>query len=59
MRVALVAGVIALVVGQYLWWNGPGNGDYTSRAVDWDNRRDEVKEAFISSFDAYSKYAWG
>jgi hypothetical protein len=26
---------------------------------EWDNRRQQVKDAFISSWDAYSKYAWG
>ena len=27
--------------------------------VDWDARREEVKEAFILSWDGYEKYAWG
>jgi len=26
---------------------------------DWDGRRKQVKQAFISSWDAYTKYAWG
>lgn len=25
----------------------------------WDNRKEEVKEAFMTSWDAYEKYAWG
>lgn len=60
-RKALVAGVIALAVGLILWWKGPDIGldHYASRAVDWDDRREEVKEAFISSWDAYSEHAWG
>lgn len=28
-------------------------------AVDWDERRERVKEAFIVSWDGYEKYAWG
>ena len=28
-------------------------------AVDWDYRREKVKEAFILSWDGYEKYAWG
>ncbi len=58
---AVVAGVIALVVGLILWWKGTRNGlgDYALKAVDWDDRREEVKKAFISSWDAYSEHAWG
>lgn len=60
-RNAVVAGVVALAVGLMLWWKGPRTGldHYASRAVDWNDRREEVKEAFISSWDAYSEHAWG
>jgi hypothetical protein len=27
--------------------------------IEWGNRREQVKDAFVSSWDAYSKYAWG
>ncbi|KAL8773119.1 MAG: hypothetical protein Q9209_001795 [Squamulea sp. 1 TL-2023] len=27
--------------------------------VDWDERREKVKDAFIRSWDGYEKYAWG
>ncbi len=27
--------------------------------VDWDSRRERVKDAFISSWDGYEKHAWG
>lgn len=27
--------------------------------IDWDERRDKVREAFILSWDAYEQYAWG
>jgi hypothetical protein len=59
-RNALVISVIALAVGFILWWNGfrIGKDRYMSSSVDWVNRREKVKKAFISSWDAYSKYAW-
>ena len=28
-------------------------------AVDWDDRREKVKEAFMLSWDGYEQYAWG
>jgi len=57
----LIAGVVALVAGLIFWLNGSHVelGRHRSRVVDWDARREKVKEAFISSWDAYSKYAWG
>lgn len=60
-RKGFFAGVVALAVGLILWLNGfrNGLGQYKSTAVNWDNRRGEVKEAFICSWDAYAKYAWG
>ncbi|KAI8266526.1 Mannosyl-oligosaccharide 1,2-alpha-mannosidase [Colletotrichum sp. SAR11_239] len=30
-----------------------------SQFADWDARREEVKEAFVISWDAYKKHAWG
>lgn len=27
--------------------------------VDWDERREKVKEAFVLSWDGYEQYAWG
>ncbi|KAI9887299.1 MAG: mannosyl-oligosaccharide alpha-1,2-mannosidase [Watsoniomyces obsoletus] len=27
--------------------------------IDWDERREKVKDAFIRSWDSYEKYAWG
>ena len=30
-----------------------------NQAVDWDDRREKVKEAFMLSWDGYEKYAWG
>lgn len=34
-----------------------GNPD--AKTVDWDERRERVKEAFILSWDSYEQYAWG
>lgn len=31
----------------------------SSRGVNWEERRERVKEAFMSSWDAYERYAWG
>jgi endoplasmic reticulum Man9GlcNAc2 1,2-alpha-mannosidase len=60
-RSALVIGVAVLALSWILWWYGFRNGEgrYSSSPEDWDDRREKVKEAFISSWDAYSKYAWG
>lgn len=30
-----------------------------STSVDWDDRREKVKEAFMLSWDGYEQYAWG
>ncbi|KAH8815020.1 glycoside hydrolase family 47 protein [Xylogone sp. PMI_703] len=38
------------------WLQRPENG---GRKVDWLDRRERVKEAFILSWDAYHRYAWG
>ncbi len=35
-------------------WLGGGRS-----AIDWDERREKVKDAFIRSWDTYEKYAWG
>ena len=56
--VAIAVGVSANVLLEDLLpgWSWAG---YGSSSVDWDSRRQEVKGAFISSYSAYSKYAWG
>ncbi|KAL8908752.1 MAG: hypothetical protein Q9207_000609 [Kuettlingeria erythrocarpa] len=36
------------------WMNKPG-----AAKVGWDDRREQVKEAFMRSWDGYEKYAWG
>jgi hypothetical protein len=32
---------------------------YSNQVVNWSYRQDSVKEAFLKSWDAYSKHAWG
>lgn len=35
-------------------WSSPSTPD-----EEWQDRREQVKDAFVSSWDAYTKYAWG
>lgn len=60
---AVAAGIIAVALGGNLWLQGSfpelSWAGYGSKSIDWDSRRRDVKEAFISSWNAYSKYAWG
>ena len=63
------AGILFCIVLLILWlgtsanpsqpgrrgWLWPGR----KRQTIWEARRDEVKEAFIHSWDGYSQYAWG
>ncbi len=37
-------------------WSWLGGSE---KVVDWDYRREKVKEAFMVSWDGYEKYAWG
>lgn len=37
----------------------PWDGKSTRSKVDWDGRREKVKEAFMLSWDGYEKHAWG
>ena len=41
--------------GAWSWLSNPA----ASAPVDWDDRREKVKEAFILSWDGYEQYAWG
>lgn len=38
------------------WWSGPVK---SATGSIWDERRDAVRDAFITSWDGYEKYAWG
>jgi hypothetical protein len=61
VRNTSVAGLFILAVSLLLWRNGSRNGlDIYPllRAMDWDIRREEVKEVFVMSWDIYLKNAW-
>lgn len=40
-------------------YNAIGVSHYGASTVDWDYRRDQVKEAFVTSWNAYKRHAWG
>jgi hypothetical protein len=56
---------IAIGISLVLWlFNQSVLFSRTSRwfptpANEWENRRAQVKDAFVNSWDAYSKHAWG
>lgn len=60
---SILTGVLALAAGVY--WGNPS----VETALDyfrpigqdsyWEPHRQEVKDAFVTSWDAYTKYAWG
>lgn len=73
-RVSVGAVLLLLIVVYYLgFFSFGGTGDQsgqtakskwgwtgkTASSVDWDSRREKVKEAFILSWDGYEQYAWG
>ncbi|KAK3307868.1 glycoside hydrolase family 47 protein [Chaetomium strumarium] len=59
--VATLAATAALGWGALQWYtdNPMGFSHYQASSVDWDARRDAVKEAFVTSWQAYTQYAWG
>ncbi|CCF37480.1 glycosyl hydrolase family 47 [Colletotrichum higginsianum] len=54
-------GLAVILLAGYLSDNALGHTHYApqSQFVDWDDRREEVKESFMTSWNAYKKYAWG
>lgn len=60
-----VAGAIALSAFLFSWISTQNIPSTLRRrwlatpVEEWENRRQQVKDAFVSSWDAYSKYAWG
>ncbi|OAX80881.1 hypothetical protein ACJ72_04783 [Emergomyces africanus] len=56
----LAAGVsFALGVVLHIKDSPYGLRQYKWKSSNWDHRREKVKDAFVSSWDAYRKYAWG
>jgi mannosyl-oligosaccharide alpha-1,2-mannosidase len=39
--------------------NPIGISHYGSKLVNWESRRQQVKQAFVTSWDAYTQHAWG
>lgn len=63
-NISTIGGIVCAIclaywLGSSLQREQSGLGDYRSKNVDWNERREEVKQAFVTSWDAYSKYAWG
>lgn len=63
-RKRIIAGGILIVLALLYWLGYFGKGFDSfriggRRKIDWNARREQVKEAFISSWDAYDQYAWG
>ncbi|KAK3940536.1 mannosyl-oligosaccharide alpha-1,2-mannosidase [Diplogelasinospora grovesii] len=58
---AAVGFILAVTWGSARWFsdNPIGLSQYGTKFADWDSRRDEVKKAFVTSWDAYSRHAWG
>ena len=40
-------------------WNWAKTQEPTGNKVDWNSRKDRVREAFELSWDAYARYGWG
>ena len=70
--IGVVVTLLALLYWLGVFSSGPSktSGGSTSKApwnwvrtsetaVDWERRRQAVKEAFVLSWDGYEKYAWG
>lgn len=64
-RALSVVGVILLGTSLVFWFFGnlsPSRLKWrwsSTSAEEWEDRREQVKDAFVSSWDAYTKYAWG
>lgn len=54
-------GLASMFVASYFSDHALGYSQFSphSQFADWDARREEVKEAFVISWDAYKKHAWG
>ncbi|KPM41816.1 Mannosyl-oligosaccharide 1,2-alpha-mannosidase [Neonectria ditissima] len=59
--VAALGAISATAWTSFAWYsdNAVGISHYGAPAVDWNFRRDEVKHAFVTSWDAYKRHAWG
>ena len=64
-RAISITGAILLGALFVFWFFGNLNPSGLKRTwlstpeEEWEDRREQVKDAFVSSWDAYTKYAWG
>ena len=63
-RLLAIASSLVLLVCLIFWWSEKlpsiGKDLFTpQKSADWDVRREDVKNAFLTSWNAYSRYAWG
>ena len=58
-----LSSVFALLAGNFKSLSNEGTVTDFFRTIDkdtyWESHREEVKDAFVTSWDAYFKYAWG
>lgn len=51
-----------IILGTVTHWiqdNGVGFSHHVAPFVDWEQRREAIRNAFVTSWDAYSQHAWG
>jgi hypothetical protein len=63
-RQVSIAGILSLAAAFLLWRKSPPEqlgflAPPPPASAAWDSQRDEVRDAFVNSWAAYSKYAWG
>jgi mannosyl-oligosaccharide alpha-1,2-mannosidase len=64
-RTLLIAGAITFGASLVFWFSDNKNlsalqwRSAQTTPEEWESRRGQVKDAFVSSWDAYTKYAWG
>lgn len=56
-----VSGVLVACLRGYFFDHALGHMQYSPQAqfTDWDDRREEVRDVFLTSWTAYKKHAWG
>ncbi|KAE8132907.1 glycoside hydrolase [Aspergillus pseudotamarii] len=59
---SVITSLLALIIGRYVQIRG-SETPFDLRPIDkdsyWSSHREEVKDSFVISWDAYTKYAWG
>lgn len=55
----IVTSIVSYLARKHLSDNPIGLGHHVAGFVDWNARREQVKDAFTTSWDAYAKVAFG